>query len=68
MLTWQVRELYLVHMLESLAERSVRSAMVFCATCRGCHLLSLLLAELGVPSAALHSRLSQGRRLAALHR
>jgi hypothetical protein len=63
-----VRELYLVHMLESLEERSIRSAIVFCATCRGCHMLSLLLAELRVPSVALHSHLTQGRRLAALHR
>ena len=64
----QVRELYLVHVLESLAERQLRSCMVFCSTCRGCHMLALLLAELGVPSVALHSHLTQGRRLAALHR
>ncbi|BDA51188.1 DEAD-box ATP-dependent RNA helicase 36 [Coccomyxa sp. Obi] len=64
----KVRELYLVHMLESLGERKLRSCMVFCATCRGCHMLALLLAELGVPSVALHSHLTQGRRLAALHR
>ncbi|EIE19868.1 DEAD-domain-containing protein [Coccomyxa subellipsoidea C-169] len=64
----KVRELYLVHVLESLEEFSIRSAIVFCSTCRGCHLLSLLLAELGVASVALHSHLTQGRRLAALHR
>ena len=44
----------------------VRSVMVFCATCRGCHLLSLILEELGIACAALHSQQTQGRRLAAL--
>ena len=44
----------------------VRSAMVFCATCRGCHLLGLILEELGIACAALHSQQTQGRRLAAL--
>jgi ATP-dependent RNA helicase DDX49/DBP8 len=62
----KVRALYLFHLLQSLEERGVRSAMVFCATCRGCHMLSLLLEELGVRAVALHSHLTQGRRLAAL--
>ncbi len=39
----RVREVYLAHLLEGLAARGVRSAIVFAATCRGCHLLGLLL-------------------------
>ena len=45
-----------------------RSVMVFAATCRGCHLLSLLMQELRIPAAALHSHLTQGRRLASLEK
>eukprot|EP00882_Tetradesmus_deserticola_P031448 GHRQ01035560.1.p1 GENE.GHRQ01035560.1~~GHRQ01035560.1.p1 ORF type:complete len:297 (+),score=193.69 GHRQ01035560.1:34-891(+) len=44
----------------------VRSAIVFVSTCKGCHMLSLLLRELGLPAAALHSGKSQKQRLAAL--
>ena len=62
----QVKEVYLVQLLSQLEGHRVRSAMVFCATCRGCHLLSLVLEELAVPCAALHSHQTQGRRLAAL--
>ena len=42
--------------------------MVFTGTCRGCHLLSLLMQELRIPAAALHSHLTQGRRLASLEK
>ena len=42
--------------------------MVFTATCRGCYLLSLLMQELKIASAALHSHLTQNRRLAALEK
>lgn len=35
--------------------RKVRSAIVFVSTCKGCHMLSLVLKELGLPAAALHS-------------
>ena len=48
------------------ARAQVRSAMVFCSTCRGCHLLGLILEELDIACAALHSQQTQGRRLAAL--
>ena len=64
----RVKEVYLAHLLEGLAEHGVRSAIIFAATCRGCHLLSLLLQELGVAAAALHSHQPQRRRLAALDR
>ena len=42
--------------------------MVFTATCRGCYLLSLLMQELKISAAALHSHLTQNRRLAALEK
>lgn len=35
--------------------KRVRSAIVFVSTCRGCQMLSLILRELGLPAAALHS-------------
>eukprot|EP00879_Flechtneria_rotunda_P010618 GHRR01011098.1.p1 GENE.GHRR01011098.1~~GHRR01011098.1.p1 ORF type:complete len:244 (+),score=89.89 GHRR01011098.1:2168-2899(+) len=46
--------------------RRVCSAIIFVSTCRGCHTLSLVLRELGIPAAALHSGKSQKQRLAAL--
>ncbi len=52
----QVKEVYLHHLLTVvLPARKVRSAIIFAGTCRGCHLLSLLLEELGLPAVALHS-------------
>ncbi|GIL57572.1 hypothetical protein Vafri_12776 [Volvox africanus] len=63
----KVKEVYLHHLLTVvLPARKVRSAIIFSGTCRGCHLLSLLLEELGLPAAALHSGKSQKARLAAL--
>ena len=41
-------------------------AIVFCATCRTCQLLSQVMLELEVPAVALHSKMSQRRRIAAL--
>ncbi|GLC70576.1 hypothetical protein PLESTF_001010400 [Pleodorina starrii] len=65
----KVKEVYLHHLLTAvLPGRKVRSAIIFAGTCRGCHLLSLLLEELGLPAAALHSGKSQKARLAALAR
>lgn len=46
--------------------RKARSAIVFVATCERAALVSGLLEELGVANVALHSLLSQGRRLASL--
>ena len=64
----KVKEVYLFHLLSSLEDVSVRSAIVFMGTCKACHLLDLLLEELGISCAALHSHKTQGRRLAALDR
>ncbi|CAJ1954571.1 unnamed protein product [Cylindrotheca closterium] len=43
-----------------------RSTIVFVSTCERCALVSNILAEVGVKNVALHSLLSQNRRLAAL--
>ena len=64
----KVKEVYLVHLLQSLEERKIRSAIVFSGTCRGCALLAALLEEVGIAAAALHSGLPQRRRMAALDR
>ena len=44
----------------------VRSVIIFVGTCKGCHLLSALLEELGISATSLHSQKAQKRRLAAL--
>ena len=51
--------MYLAHLLGKLDELHVRSAIIFCSTCKGCHLLSLVLERLGVAAAALHSHKPQ---------
>ncbi|KAG2501639.1 hypothetical protein HYH03_000143 [Edaphochlamys debaryana] len=65
----KVKEVYLHHLLTVvLPAKKVRSAIIFAGTCRGCHLLSLLLEELGLPAVALHSGKPQKARLASLAR
>nr|GMC58886.1 DEAD-box ATP-dependent RNA helicase 36 [Ipomoea batatas] len=49
-------------------DMGIRSAIVFVSTCRTCHFLSLLLEELDLEAAALHSFKSQSLRLSALHK
>ena len=63
----KVKDVYLAHLLGDLEALAVRSAIVFCSTCAGAHLLAAVLAELALPCVALHSHKSQKRRLAALH-
>ncbi|KAI3436614.1 hypothetical protein D9Q98_006031 [Chlorella vulgaris] len=64
----KVKEVYLVHLLGQLEELQCRSAIIFAGTCKGCHLLSVLLEELGIAAVALHSHRPQKARLAALDR
>ncbi|KAH7373735.1 hypothetical protein KP509_17G072400 [Ceratopteris richardii] len=63
-----VKDVYLVYVLSTLEEKGIRSVIIFASTCRTCHLLSLLLDELGIQTAALHSMKSQTQRLASLNR
>lgn len=62
-----VKDVYLLHILSRMEDMSIRSAIIFVSTCRSCHLLGLLLEELDLEVAALHSFKSQSLRLAALH-
>ncbi|KAL4421690.1 hypothetical protein ABPG77_010634 [Micractinium sp. CCAP 211/92] len=64
----KVKEVYLAFLLERLDELKCRSAIIFTGTCKGCHLLSVLLEELGIAAAALHSHKPQRARRAALDR
>ncbi|KAF5834091.1 P-loop containing nucleoside triphosphate hydrolase protein [Dunaliella salina] len=62
----KVKEVYLAHVLGQLANYKVRSTIIFCSTCKGCHLLHQILEELGFACAALHSGKPQRQRQAAL--
>ncbi|CAD7698085.1 unnamed protein product [Ostreobium quekettii] len=64
----KVKDVYLTHLLTQLEDLKVRSAMIFVATCRGCHGLGLLLRQLGIPVACLHAEMAQRARLGALER
>lgn len=67
-----VRLTYLVQLLRALRvfdesrDDDATWAMIFVQTCRTCHELDALLAELKVPAICLHSKLGQRRRSAAL--
>lgn len=63
-----VKDVYLLHILNKREEIGVRSAIIFVSTCRSCELLSLLLEQLDLQVAALHSFKSQSLRLSALHK
>ncbi|CAN8312300.1 unnamed protein product [Cochlearia groenlandica] len=60
------KELYLAHILSQMEDKGIRSAMIFVSTCRTCQRLSLMLEELEVENAALHSLNAQSLRLSAL--
>ena len=64
----KVKEVYLAHVLNLMRsdDWGVRSLVLFVGTCNQCQTLSLMLAELGLPHAALHAALSQMQRGAAL--
>ena len=58
----KVKEVYLAHIMAVMNEEmGVRSAIIFVATCKACQLLSIMLAELELPHAALHAAKSQVR-------
>ncbi|KAK9817562.1 hypothetical protein WJX74_007759 [Apatococcus lobatus] len=64
----KVKEVYLAHLMGPLEDNKIRSAMIFVSSCNVCRRLAILLDELGITCAALHSQQSQKRRLAALAR
>ncbi|XP_059282589.1 DEAD-box ATP-dependent RNA helicase 36 [Lycium ferocissimum] len=63
-----VKDVYLQYILSKIKDIGVRSAIIFVSTCRSCQLLGLLLEELEINAAALHSYKSQSLRLSALHK
>ncbi|XP_020525457.1 DEAD-box ATP-dependent RNA helicase 36 [Amborella trichopoda] len=63
-----VKDVYLTHILSTMEDNGIRSAIIFVSSCRTCHLVSLLLEELEMTAVALHSYKSQSLRLAALNR
>ncbi|KAJ7542832.1 hypothetical protein O6H91_09G014300 [Diphasiastrum complanatum] len=63
-----VKVVYMAHIMSTLEERNIRSAIIFASKCRTCHLLSLVMEELGVETVSLHSMKSQPQRLASLNR
>eukprot|EP00249_Psilotum_nudum_P020054 c27539_g1_i1 orf=487-1929(-) len=62
-----VKDVYLAHVMSSMEERNICSAIIFASTCRTCHLLILMLEELGIGGVALHSLKTQQQRLSALN-
>ncbi|CAM6114445.1 unnamed protein product [Calypogeia fissa] len=62
------KDVYLVHLLSKLEELSIRSVIIFAASCRTCHLLSLVMEELEIETTALHSMKMQQQRLMSLNR
>ena len=64
----KVKEVYLSHVLRHIENFEVQSCIVFAGTRKSCQNLGILLAELDIPVAALHSGLAQKDRMAALER
>lgn len=60
-----LKQCYLVYLL-TLPDWKDKSVIIFVATCKGCQILQSLLQEMDVDCLALHSRLDQPRRMAAL--
>jgi len=63
-----VKDVYLMHVMSTLEDREVRSVIIFASSCRTCHFLSLMMAELETDTVALHSMKTQQQRLASLSR
>ncbi|KAI8537021.1 hypothetical protein RHMOL_Rhmol10G0302700 [Rhododendron molle] len=64
----KVKDVYLLHILSKMEDMGIRSAIVFVQTTRCCHHISLMLEEIELEAAALHSLKPQFLRLAALSR
>ena len=64
----KVKEVYLFYILRELEKFEVKSCIVFAGTRKSCQNLGILLAELEINVAALHSGLAQKDRMGALER
>ncbi|XP_002168355.2 probable ATP-dependent RNA helicase DDX49 isoform X1 [Hydra vulgaris] len=61
----QVKDCYLVHLLQNFSEKSV---IIFTQTCRSCQVISFMLRKVEFKCAGLHSVMSQRERLSSLGR
>lgn len=62
-----VKEVYLYAALKKLMDSAEHTtAIIFCATCRGCQLVYYMLRHMEIEAAPLHSVLKQTQRLASL--
>eukprot|EP01134_Creolimax_fragrantissima_P000089 CFRG0089T1 len=59
----QVKDCYMFHFLQ---QHEDKSAIIFTSTCLGCETLAVMMREMGYQCVSLHSKMSQGRRLASL--
>ena len=64
----KVKEVYLTYLLRHLDDFDVRSCIVFAGTRKSCENLALVLSELEIQVAPLHSGLAQRNRMASLDR
>ncbi|XP_066150236.1 probable ATP-dependent RNA helicase DDX49 isoform X1 [Euwallacea fornicatus] len=64
-----VKDAYMVELLRVYkGENDNGNIIIFTDTCKNCHILSMTLNELGFENVALHSMISQPKRLAALNK
>ncbi len=61
-----VRDVYLVYLINSEVVEKGSTAIVFTSSCRSCEVLATTLRALGIDAAPLHSQQPQARRLAAI--
>ncbi|XP_038069239.1 probable ATP-dependent RNA helicase DDX49 [Patiria miniata] len=63
----QVKDAYLMHIVHTFcSESKEKSIIIFTSTCKNCHLLAIMLREMGLPCVSLHSLVKQRTRLASL--
>nr|XP_054756489.1 probable ATP-dependent RNA helicase DDX49 [Lytechinus pictus] len=63
----QVKDAYLMYIISEFTEKNKdHSVIIFTSTCKYCHVLSIMLRNLGMPCATLHSLVKQKTRIASL--
>ena len=60
-----VKECYLIYLLRNVTGRSI---IIFCSTCKRCHILQLLLEHLEMECSFIHSMIKQRQRMSNLQR
>ncbi|XP_072166729.1 probable ATP-dependent RNA helicase DDX49 [Diadema setosum] len=63
----QVKDAYLMYVVNEFTEKHKdHSVIIFTSTCKYCHVLSIMLRNLGMPCVTLHSLVKQRTRIASL--